>query len=39
MAAMPTAIANPEGGGNIDVQCRLALAEPLVALRSQNVII
>lgn len=39
MAAMPTAIANPEGGGSIDAQCRLALAELLVALRSQNVIL
>jgi hypothetical protein len=39
MAAMPTSVAKPEEGGNIDVPCRLALAELLVALRSQNVIL
>jgi hypothetical protein len=39
LAAMPTLIANPEGGGNIDAQCRLALVELLDALRSQNVIL
>lgn len=39
LAAAPVSIANPEGGASIDVECRVALTELLVALRSQNVIL
>jgi Protein of unknown function (DUF2793) len=39
LAAAPVSIANPVGGASIDAECRVALTELLVALRSQNVIL
>ena len=39
LAAPPATVAMPVGGANIDSECRGALAELLVALRNQSVII
>jgi hypothetical protein len=39
LAAAPATVAAPAGGANVDSECRAALAELLVALRSQSVII
>ncbi len=39
LAAAPVNVASPEGGTTVDTECRAALAELLVALRHQSVII
>lgn len=39
LAAVPVAVAAPDGGTIVDAECRAALAELLVALRHQSVII